>query len=70
VAPDQPLVLMLGAEEPGLTAAAHEAADVRVRIPISPEVDSLNVVVAAGIALATLPPSADLSRDSHPRQGS
>ena len=51
---EQPLVLMLGAEEPGLSAAARDAADARVRIPLSPDVDSLNVVVAAGIALATL----------------
>ena len=51
---EQALVLMLGAEEPGLSAAALAAADARVRIPISPDVDSLNVVVAAGIALATL----------------
>jgi tRNA G18 (ribose-2'-O)-methylase SpoU len=69
--PGQPLVLMLGAEEPGLTPAAREAADARVRIPISADVDSLNVVVAAGIALATLPPvSEDPSRDPHPRQAS
>jgi tRNA G18 (ribose-2'-O)-methylase SpoU len=63
VAPDQPIALMLGAEEPGLTAAALEVADARVRIPISTEIDSLNVVVAAGIALATLqPPSTEPSR--------
>jgi tRNA G18 (ribose-2'-O)-methylase SpoU len=48
------LVLMLGGEGPGLTAGSLRAADVRVRIPISAEVDSLNVVVAAGIALAVL----------------
>jgi tRNA G18 (ribose-2'-O)-methylase SpoU len=65
--PGQRLVLMLGAEESGLSAAAREAADVRIRIPISPDVDSLNVVVAAGIALATVPPaSAESSRDRHP----
>jgi tRNA G18 (ribose-2'-O)-methylase SpoU len=69
--PAQPLVLMLGAEEPGLTAAAREAADARVRIPISPDMDSLNVVVAAGIALATLQPaSEDLSRAPRPPQAS
>ena len=51
---EQRLALMLGAEEPGLTRAALDIADARVRIPIAPEVDSLNVVVAAGIALATL----------------
>jgi tRNA G18 (ribose-2'-O)-methylase SpoU len=69
--PAQPLVLMLGAEEPGLTAAAREAADARVRIPISPDMDSLNVVVAAGIALATVQPaSEDLSRAPRPPQAS
>ena len=69
--PAQPLVLMLGAEEPGLTAAARAAADARVRIPISPDMDSLNVVVAGGIALATLPPvSEDPSPARHPPQAS
>jgi tRNA G18 (ribose-2'-O)-methylase SpoU len=61
---EQPLALMVGAEEPGLSAAAREAADAGVRIPIAPDVDSLNVVVAAGIALATLQhPSAGPPRD-------
>ena len=48
------LVLMAGAEGPGLSDASLEAADTRVRIQIAPHVDSLNVVVAAGIALAQL----------------
>jgi tRNA G18 (ribose-2'-O)-methylase SpoU len=43
--------LLLGAEGPGLTPQALAAADLRVRIPIDPRVDSLNVVVAAAIAL-------------------
>jgi tRNA G18 (ribose-2'-O)-methylase SpoU len=51
---NRPLVLMLGAEGSGLTPQALSAADVRVRIPIAAGVDSLNVVVAAGIALAVL----------------
>ena len=68
---DHPLVLMLGADEPGLTAAARKAAHVRVRRPISQDVDSLNVVVAAGIALATLQPtSAGPSRERRPPQAS
>jgi tRNA G18 (ribose-2'-O)-methylase SpoU len=46
--------LILGAEGPGLTDAALTLADVRVRIPISFEVDSLNVTVAAAIALHRL----------------
>lgn len=52
--PDSRLILMLGAEGPGLSAAAFSVASARVRIPIAPGVDSLNVTVAAGIALAAL----------------
>ena len=48
------LVLLVGAEGAGLSDAALEIADVRVRIPVDPAVDSLNVVVAAGIALERL----------------
>lgn len=47
-----PLIVMVGAEGAGLSDAALDAADALVRIPISPDVDSLNVVVAAGIALS------------------
>jgi tRNA G18 (ribose-2'-O)-methylase SpoU len=43
--------LMFGSEGPGLTAAALEHADVRVRIEMSTRVDSLNVTVAASIAM-------------------
>src|SRR5207237_7805510 len=39
--------LLLGAEGPGLSAAALKAADLRVRIPIRDGVDSLNVATAA-----------------------
>jgi tRNA G18 (ribose-2'-O)-methylase SpoU len=53
---DRPLILMLGAEGPGLSAGTLQAADARVRIPIAADVDSLNVVVAAGIALAMFGP--------------
>ena len=49
-----PLILMVGAEGPGLSGAALDAADVLVRIPIASAVDSLNVTVAAGVALASL----------------
>ena len=52
--PERQLVLMLGAEGSGLSAEAINAATATVRIPIAQEVDSLNVVVAAGIALAAL----------------
>ncbi len=42
--------LLLGAEGPGLTAAALDAAQYRARIPMHHGVDSLNVGVAAAIA--------------------
>jgi len=46
------LALMLGAEGPGLTAAAIAVADRLVRLPIDPDVDSLNVGAAAAVAFA------------------
>jgi tRNA G18 (ribose-2'-O)-methylase SpoU len=42
--------LLLGAEGPGLSDAWRTAADVRVRIPMTPGADSLNVATAAAIA--------------------
>ena len=50
---EKPAVI-LGAEGPGLSEAAMLSADVRVRIPMSPGVDSLNVVTAGAIALSRL----------------
>jgi tRNA G18 (ribose-2'-O)-methylase SpoU len=44
--------LLVGAEGPGLSAAAQAAADVRLRIPIRADVDSLNVGHALAVALA------------------
>jgi tRNA G18 (ribose-2'-O)-methylase SpoU len=51
---DDRVMVMVGAEGPGLNLASLEQADLRVRIPIDGAVDSLNVVVAAGIALDRL----------------
>jgi tRNA G18 (ribose-2'-O)-methylase SpoU len=45
------VALMVGAEGAGLSAAALGCADVRVRIPMAPGVDSLNVATATAIAL-------------------
>ncbi len=50
--PTDRLAWLVGAEGPGLDAATLAAADARVRIPIAPGVDSLNVATAAAIALA------------------
>jgi tRNA G18 (ribose-2'-O)-methylase SpoU len=54
--PPARVALLLGAEGPGLTAEAMGAADRVVRIPISADVDSLNVAVAGAIALHQLAP--------------
>jgi tRNA G18 (ribose-2'-O)-methylase SpoU len=48
--PDR-LALVLGSEGGGVSAASAAAADWRVCIPIDRRVDSLNLAVAAGIAL-------------------
>lgn len=46
------LLLLVGAEGPGLSPETKAAAGERVRIATTGRVDSLNVVVAAGIALS------------------
>ena len=51
--PDRVAVLV-GAEGPGLTDAAMASADHRVRIPMTPGTDSVNVATAAAIVLAAL----------------
>ena len=43
--------LLLGAEGAGLSDAALAASDLRVRIPMSAGVDSLNVAAAAAVAM-------------------
>jgi tRNA G18 (ribose-2'-O)-methylase SpoU len=48
------VALLVGAEGPGLSPAAMEASDHRVRIPMAGGVDSVNVATAAAIALAAL----------------
>jgi tRNA G18 (ribose-2'-O)-methylase SpoU len=51
--PDRVAVLV-GAEGPGLAPEVLRAAHHRVRIPVAPGVDSLNVAAAAAIALYAL----------------
>jgi tRNA G18 (ribose-2'-O)-methylase SpoU len=46
--------VLLGAEGPGLTPEAQQAARVRARIPMRPGVDSLGVAAAAAIAFTAL----------------
>lgn len=49
-----PLALLVGAEGPGLSPAALDAADHRLAIPMRPAVDSLNVASAAAVAFWAL----------------
>ena len=52
--PGSRLVVVVGSEGDGLSASALAQADLRVRIPVDPRADSLNVVAAASIALHVL----------------
>jgi tRNA (cytidine/uridine-2'-O-)-methyltransferase len=45
-------IILMGSESAGVPAFVHDAADLRIRIPMNAEFRSLNVAVAAGIALA------------------
>jgi tRNA (cytidine/uridine-2'-O-)-methyltransferase len=44
--------LLMGQESAGVPDAVRDACDARVRVPLNPAVRSLNVSVAAGIAVA------------------
>ncbi len=52
--PDGALILMLGGEGPGLSAAMLAAAEQRVTIPVAAPVESLNATVAAAVVLFEL----------------
>jgi 23S rRNA (guanosine2251-2'-O)-methyltransferase len=47
-----PLVLVVGSEGRGLSRLVGQTCDLRVRIPMVSEVESLNASVAAAVALA------------------
>lgn len=48
---DRPLAVVMGGESGGMRRLTRERCDFVVRIPISPQMESLNVSVAAGVAL-------------------
>jgi tRNA (cytidine/uridine-2'-O-)-methyltransferase len=45
-------IILMGSESAGVPQRVHDRADMRVHIPMQPGFRSLNVAVAAGIALA------------------
>jgi len=45
-------IILMGRESAGAPAIVHEAATARLRIPMRPELRSLNLAVATGIVLA------------------
>jgi TrmH family RNA methyltransferase len=51
VPPSEPSILVLGSEAEGIRSSIQELADHTIRIPINPQIESLNVAVAAGIIL-------------------
>lgn len=54
--------LLVGAEFEGLAAETLEHCSVRLRIPMAPGVDSLNVAVAAAVILSRLAEFAEIAR--------
>jgi tRNA G18 (ribose-2'-O)-methylase SpoU len=54
--PGERLAVVLGAEGPGLQPTTMAAATRRVRVPIAPAVDSLNVGHAAAVTFAAIAP--------------
>ena len=61
-----PVALVVGAEGTGLSRLVREKCDVVVRIPIDRDTESLNVSVAAGIALYQWWPLPSIRRDTRP----
>ena len=49
-----PIAFMLGTEGPGLSSAALARADIHVRIPMAPGVDSLNVAATSALAFRAI----------------
>ncbi len=54
LAASERVAILLGSEHAGLTSTALDAADTRVRIPMAPGVDSLNVATTAALVLYEL----------------
>ena len=66
--PDAKVALALGSEGPGLSQSALAAVTVRLRIPVTDRVDSLNVAAAAAIACYELGAASGASTQGRSRQ--
>lgn len=53
-APPERIAMLLGGEGDGLSDGAQREADLRIRIPMAPGADSINVAAAAAVALHRL----------------
>lgn len=49
--PDENIILVLGSEAFGISKEILEISDIRISIPLTDKIESLNVAVAAGIAI-------------------
>jgi TrmH family RNA methyltransferase len=49
--PDKNIILVLGSEAFGISKEILEISDIRIKIPLTDKIESLNVAVAAGIAI-------------------
>ena len=51
---DRPLILVIGAEGRGVSRLVAQTCDLRVQIPMSKKIESLNAAVATGVALYSI----------------
>jgi 23S rRNA (guanosine2251-2'-O)-methyltransferase len=51
---NRPLILVIGAEGRGVSRLVAQTCDLRVQIPMSKKIDSLNAAVATGVALYSI----------------
>jgi 23S rRNA (guanosine2251-2'-O)-methyltransferase len=58
---NRPLLLVIGAEGRGVSRLVAQTCDLRVQIPMSPKIDSLNAAVATGVALYSITRSRKLN---------
>ena len=58
---NKPLILVIGAEGKGVSRLVSQTCDVRVKIPMSNKIESLNAAVATGVALYSITQSRKLN---------